>query len=57
MLKAKAKETGHRITVGEDKAFDSADHVAKLRAFNVTSRRVPMVMQRGPSPWRQSLYS
>ena len=36
MLKAKAKETGHRITVGEDKAFDSADHVAKLRAFNVT---------------------
>jgi len=36
MLKAKAKETGHRITVGEDKAFDSADHVAKLRAINVT---------------------
>jgi hypothetical protein len=36
MLKAKVKETGHRITVGEDKAFDSADHVAKLRAINVT---------------------
>ena len=36
MLKAKAKETGQRITVGEDKAFDSADHVAKLRAINVT---------------------
>jgi hypothetical protein len=36
MLKAKAKETGHRITVSEDKAFDSADHVAKLRAINVT---------------------
>jgi hypothetical protein len=36
MLKAKAKETGRRITVGEDKAFDSADHVAKLRAINVT---------------------
>jgi hypothetical protein len=34
MLKAKAKEIGHRITVGEDKAFD--DHVAKLRAINVT---------------------
>ena len=36
MLKAKVKETGHRITVGEDKAFDSADHVAKLRAINIT---------------------
>jgi transposase len=36
MLKAKAKEVGHRITVGEDKAYDSADHVAKLRAINVT---------------------
>jgi hypothetical protein len=32
MLKAKAKETGHRITVGEDKAFDSADHVAGFAA-------------------------
>jgi hypothetical protein len=36
MLKAKAKEVGHRITVGEDKAYDTADHVAKLRAINVT---------------------
>ena len=36
MLKAKAKETGRRITVGEDKAYDTADHVAKLRAINVT---------------------
>ena len=36
MLKAKAKEAGRRITVGEDKAYDSADHVANLRAFNVT---------------------
>ena len=36
MLKAKAKEAGHRITVGEDKAYDSADHVANLRAINVT---------------------
>jgi hypothetical protein len=36
MLKAKAKQTGHCITVGEDKAFDSADHVAKLRATHVT---------------------
>ncbi len=37
MLKAKAKEAGRRITVGEDKACDTADHVANLRAFNVTS--------------------
>jgi len=36
MLKAKVKERGHRITVGEDKAYDTADHVARLRALNVT---------------------
>ena len=36
MLKAKVKENGRRITVGEDKAYDTADHVAKLRALNVT---------------------
>ena len=36
MLKAKAKAAGHRITAGEDKAYDTADHVAKLRASNVT---------------------
>jgi transposase len=36
MLKAKSKETGHRITVGEDKAYDTADHVANLRALDVT---------------------
>jgi transposase len=34
MLKAKA--TGRRITGGEDKAYDTADHVAHLRALNVT---------------------
>src|SRR5437773_10639426 len=34
MLKAKAKEAGCRITVGEDKAYDTADHVAHLRAIN-----------------------
>jgi hypothetical protein len=34
--KAKAKEAGRRITVGEDKAYDTADHVANLRAINVT---------------------
>jgi hypothetical protein len=36
MLKAKAKQAGRRITVGEDKAYDTADHVAHLRAINVT---------------------
>jgi transposase len=36
MLKAKATEAGRRITAGEDKAYDTADHVAKLRALNVT---------------------
>lgn len=36
MLKAKAQKNGRRITVGEDKAYDTADHVAKLRAMNVT---------------------
>lgn len=37
MLKAKAKQAGRRITAGEDKAYDTADHVASLRALNVTS--------------------
>lgn len=38
MLKAKVKVKGAgcRITVGEDKAYDTADHVAKLREMNVT---------------------
>jgi transposase len=36
MLKAKAKQAAHRITVGEDKAYDSTNHVANLRAINVT---------------------
>ena len=36
MLKTKAKEAGHRITAGADKAYDTADHVANLRAINVT---------------------
>jgi transposase len=36
MLKAKAKKSGRRITAGEDKAYDTADHVAKLRTLNVT---------------------
>ncbi|WP_394570380.1 IS5 family transposase, partial [Bradyrhizobium sp. 31Argb] len=36
MLKAQGKAAGHRITAGEDKAYDTADHVANLRAINVT---------------------
>jgi hypothetical protein len=36
MLKTKAREAGNRITAGEDKAYDTADHVANLRAINVT---------------------
>ena len=36
MLKAKSKEAGRRITAGEDKAYDTANHVANLRAINVT---------------------
>lgn len=36
MLKARSKAVGRRITAGEDRAYDTADHVAKLRAVNVT---------------------
>ena len=36
MLKAKAIEAGHRITAAEDKAYDTADHVAALRKIGVT---------------------
>ena len=35
LLKSKAKD-GHRITVGEDKAYDTSDHVAELRVMNIT---------------------
>jgi hypothetical protein len=36
MLKRKARRRGRRITVGEDKAYDSRDHVTVLRRMNVT---------------------
>src|SRR6202521_695439 len=36
MLKAKARAAGRRITAGEDKAYDTAEHVANLRALDVT---------------------
>ena len=36
MLADRAKARGGRITAGEDKAYDTLDHVAHLRAANVT---------------------
>jgi transposase len=36
MLKAQAKRSGCRITAGEDKAYDTRDHVDALRERNVT---------------------
>ena len=36
MLAVRRKLAGRRITVGEDKAYDTADHVARLRAADVT---------------------
>jgi transposase len=36
MLQAERAQARHRITVGEDKAYDAADHVAALRAIEVT---------------------
>jgi hypothetical protein len=35
MLRKKAKAS-RRITVGEDKAYDTSDHIAALRKMNVT---------------------
>jgi transposase len=36
MLKVQRKAAGHHITVGEDKAYDTAGHVAALRKLEVT---------------------
>jgi transposase len=36
MLKAQARRSGCRITAGEDKAYDTRDHVDALRKRNVT---------------------
>jgi transposase len=36
MLAIRRKLAGHRITAGEDKAYDTTDHVARLRAADVT---------------------
>jgi transposase len=37
LLKRIRKKAKHRITAGEDKAYDTADHVANLRAIGVTA--------------------
>ena len=37
LLKRIRKKAKHRITAGEDKAYDTADHVANLRAAGVTA--------------------
>jgi hypothetical protein len=36
MLAVRRRLAGRRITVGEDKAYDTAAHVAKLRAAGIT---------------------
>jgi transposase len=36
MLQSERAKAGHRITVGQDKAYDDADHVTTLRAMEVT---------------------
>jgi transposase len=36
MLRTRRRAARRRITVGEDKAYDTADHVASLRALGVT---------------------
>jgi transposase len=36
MLQTERAQAGHRITVGEDQAYDAADHVTALRAMDVT---------------------
>ena len=36
MMKRQATLSGRRITVGEDKAYDTHDHVEALRRLNVT---------------------
>jgi hypothetical protein len=36
MLKWQAKRARRRITIGEDKAYDTQEHVAALRKIGVT---------------------
>ncbi len=58
MLRAKVKKLGRRIT-GEDKAYDTADHVTNLRAINVTPHvaqndSITSTGKRRPGPDRTS---
>ena len=53
MLKGKARRRGRRITVGEDKAYDSRDHVTALRQMNVTPHVAQYNIQSKPG-WRRT---
>jgi len=50
MLKAKVKKLGRRITVGEDKAYDTAAHVTNLRAPSMSRRMWHHHLNRQASP-------
>src|SRR5262249_29983802 len=54
MLKRKARRRGRRITVGEDKAYDTRDHVATLRQMNVTPHVAQYNVQSKPGSRRTS---
>src|SRR6185369_12647557 len=49
MLAIRRRLAGRRITVGEDKAYDTADHVAKLRAAAVTPHVTQTTLRARPA--------
>jgi hypothetical protein len=49
MLQTERAQTGHRITAGEDKAYDAADHVTALRAIDVTPHLPRTTVRARPS--------
>ena len=49
MLKKIAREKKRRITAGEDKAYDTREHVADLRAANVTPHVAQNIARKGGS--------
>src|SRR3954452_8043006 len=49
MLALRRRLAGRRITVGEDKACDTADHVAKLRAAAVTPHVTQTMLRARPA--------
>src|SRR5215203_1209212 len=61
MLKAKAKEAGRRITVGEDKAYDTADLDRPWPAWSPSPTGLPSVALRRqcsrPKPRRRAAAS